>query len=107
MTIIERLKAFRGFFFSTVDPSEVEKWAIRNCGYALAVLDDAVDEISRLTAELDAMAIDAARYRWLRDKADHTHGPACFEAKGSGYGDLWLCGSDLDARVDQAMRGDE
>jgi hypothetical protein len=63
-------------------------------------------DLLRLTQERDALAIDAARYRWLRDKADHMDGPAVYLSTGygEGYGDL--SGSDLDGRVDTAMRGD-
>lgn len=71
------------------------------------------DEWAALLAERDALAADAARYRWLRDRAWATGSKECpcvhmTDAKGRSLpgDDGALAGADLDAAID-AARGEE
>lgn len=58
---------------------------------------DAEDEIARLRAERDALAKDAARYRWLKS-VYFTPGKSAFALVGPTRS-----ASELDATIDAAM----
>jgi hypothetical protein len=62
--------------------------------------------IRKLLDERDALARDAERYRWLRD-SDATTGPGVFQTDLRGSPVEWLEGDQLDAAIDEAMRGGE
>lgn len=52
-------------------------------------------------AELEGLAEDAERYRWLRDSVDA--GPAVFSTDASGAAQQWLNDEQLDAAIDAAL----
>ncbi len=54
-------------------------------------------ELAKVQAERDALAKDAARYRWLRDSYD----PSVHDDDGGSF--MRAAGDELDAAIDSAM----
>lgn len=67
-----------------------------------ARLRKAADTIRELLAERDALARDAARYRWLRDPCSGAE-RVIFYCRGD-YGRGLMSSSMLDAAIDAAMQ---
>jgi len=67
------------------------------------------DEWLSWAEKRDALELDAARYRWLRDVADADSGhPYVTIHKTNDCGkwfNTWECGEGLDAAIDAAMKG--
>lgn len=62
-----------------------------------------------LIAERDALAADAARYRWLRNEAHPDYGPAVAEHRQNDWGKWYYTfpsDAELDAAIDAAMKGE-
>jgi hypothetical protein len=57
--------------------------------------------IASLVAERDALAEDAERYRWLRDKCGDSH-LGVFKHAWDSHHRTWLSGASLDAAIDAA-----
>lgn len=89
-----------------IDALERESAALRNDFNALqhAIVGD-TGASAILTVE--ALRVDAERYRWLRDKADADNGhPYATIHKANDWGkwfNTWECGEGLDAAIDAAM----
>jgi hypothetical protein len=99
-----------------MSPREIQ--SLRNlgneCEAAADLIEQQAAEIARLTAERDALRVDAERYRWLRDRV-----PAeVFDARGIKAG-AWidceddagqltlLTGEDADQTIDAARAARE
>ena len=78
-----------------VDQLDIEQL---RCGVLLQLL-----HIEALTKERDALAVDAARYRWLRSSR---HNDATVMTYVDGLDDwvAWADGEDVDTSVDKALR---
>jgi len=64
---------------------------------------DTLESVDRLTAEVAAVRKDAARYLWLRDKANYSYKSAPIVVGGIPAGDSVLIEAELDAAIDAAM----
>lgn len=63
--------------------------------------------LQKAQAEFDAMAADAARYRWLRSaETGHCKVGKLFEVVGDGGQFSLKCTEELDAAIDAAMKGE-
>lgn len=86
-------------------PNEESKQAVNE---ANSLIDRQSPGWKQRAAEMEQDALDAARYRWLRDKANHAHGgsaPMVFNCDITDTMDWTLSrhGAELDTAIDIAM----
>jgi hypothetical protein len=74
----------------------------------LEILEEALASApQQAQAEFDALAADAARYRWLRSaETGHCKVGRLFEVVGDGGQFSLKCTEELDAAIDAAMKGE-
>lgn len=83
------------------DAREITKTAF-GPSTARSVINKLADQVEALTKERDALAVDAARYRWLRSSR---HNDATVMTYVDGLDDwvAWADGEDVDTSVDKAL----
>jgi hypothetical protein len=86
---------------------EADANAIGGIHEMLAALHDAADEIERLRKEVEALRVDAERYRWLRShfEFDYCKGTCDYWRITGESKTLSMDHQTLDAAIDAAMKG--